>query len=110
MEQTPVPEDLPPNGPFAYFADPIFLSVPYPSWVRLDTSSHRLPLPWRSRHERPVLVAASFGTRSKAIRHINGSMVAHPLGALRQRLHQLCVAGHDSGCRHGFWRAWRVLK
>ena len=79
IEQILPASDLPPRGPYAYHAAPIFISLPYPSWVRLDMdalqASHRVSSPrrasiagptlrgppWGSRHQRSVRVAAVFG-------------------------------------------------
>ena len=87
------------RGPFGYYADLAFLSVPYPSWVRLHLDSVRRgstqqtardtveeAVPWRHRHARHVRVAAAFGTG-------HGSPL---IVALRQRLKDLCTGARDT--------------
>lgn len=100
IEQTPPKSDLPPRGPFAYFSDRAFISVPYPSWVRLPLSSLSLSsrrrsaqaqraavddfiiAPWRHRHSRSVRIAACFGVSSR----FGGA-----IDQLRQRLRSRCL-------------------
>lgn len=99
IEQQPPRSELMPRGPFGYYADLAFLSVPYPSWVRLRLDSVRRGstqqtardtveevVPWRHRHARHVHVAAAFGTG-------HGSPL---IVALRQRLKDLCTGARDA--------------
>ena len=94
IEQQPLREDLPPQGPFRYYSDAKFISVPYPSWVRLEPTISPLrtasaaSLPWQSRHSRPLLVAACFGIRN----------AKHPLARLRSTLHAQCTAAAATTC------------
>ena len=80
---------------FTYFADPKFVSVPYPSWVRLPTVRSAMSeqhAPWRSHHHRPLRVAAVFGLTV-------GSPTA---SELRKRLLTYCVewnAKSESSCK-----------
>jgi len=98
IEQRAMEEDLPPKGPFAYTASPEYISVPYPSWVRmnttrLDSENSGLPIPWRDAHARSILAVGCFGTRAFNIRGPKGiGSVPHPLAALRIGLHRRCLA------------------
>ena len=63
-----------------YNTNPVFLSVPWPSWVSVS-AAHPAP-PWASNHERTTLVAMAMGWS----RFANTSLV----GRLRRALHQMC--------------------
>ena len=87
-----------PGESFVYHSHSIYTSVPYASWVRLESppQPYRAGLrarsvPWRSRHPRKVLIAAAFGVREtpRAI-----AMQGPEVHALRTRLRDLCIAAN----------------
>lgn len=101
IEQRAVDEDLPPRGPFTYTSSPEYISVPYPSWVRMPAkrplnASSEFSYPWQDTHPRSILVAACFGTRAFHVRGPTGS-VMHPLASLRGNLHRQCLRGESNG-------------
>lgn len=123
IEQTPPTSDLPPYGPFSYHSAPHFVSVPYPSWVRLPSSMRHGsrrggraapaggswsesggaadPIaPWRIRHPRLTQIAAVFGVGvgggkpSSACVGVGGCT---PVQHFRLRLREHCLE-RPGGC------------
>lgn len=108
VEQTPADIERSPSGPFSYFAAPIFRSIPYPSWVRVNGHTSSLSpasddapdarfsaptaeetAPWRElSHPRPLLAAACFGVSHGALTIVE----------LRRRLRNRCIAAGAGAC------------